>query len=148
MFFYQVLLTSLAMCFLCFLFFFFKLLSRPFFPLVFLWCFLFPIINFFFSFKSFIFLHLFYALFRFFPVYFLPTLFFVNFILVFSFFVHKQSCSFEFLTLSSFCPQNFALSYLVVVSLCVAFCFVMWCHFFSSLRQMHFALPFFRFCPT
>ena len=106
----------------------FKLLSRPFFPLVFLWCFLFfPIINFvFFSFKSFIFVHLFYdALFRFFPVYFLPTLFFVNFILVFSFF-YGQSCCFDFLTLYSFCPQNFAHSYLVVVSLCAAFCFIMW----------------------
>ena len=39
---------------------------------------------------------------------------------------HQQSCCFDFVTLYSFCPQNFALSYLVVVSLCAAFCFVIW----------------------
>ena len=130
-FFYQVLLTSLSMCFLCFmcfLFFFFKLLSRPFFPLCF--CDVFCSSRssiFFFFFKSYFFVTPILctnALFRFFPVYFLPTLFFVNFILVFSFF-YGQSCCFDFLTLYSFCPQNFAHSYLVVVSLCAAFCFVM-----------------------
>ena len=55
--------------------------------------------------------------FVFFPVYFLATLFFINFILSFSFSFHGQSCCFDFVTLSSFCPQKFALSYLVVVSL-------------------------------
>ena len=43
--------------------------------------------------------------------------FFINFILSFSFSFHGQSCCFDFVTLSSFCPQKFALSYLVVVSL-------------------------------
>ena len=43
------------LCFMCFLFFFFKLLSRPFSPCVFVMFLFFPIINFFFFFKSFIF---------------------------------------------------------------------------------------------
>merc|ERR1711947_67620 len=76
--------------------------------------------TFFFFFKSFIFVCLYYALmpfFVFFPVYFLATLFLINFILSFSFSFHGQSCCFDFVTLSSVCPQKFALSYLVVVSL-------------------------------
>ena len=63
-------------------------------------------------------LHLFYVLMPFFVFslfIFCQTFFFVNFILVFSFSFHWQSCCFDFSTLSSFCPQNFALSYLVVV---------------------------------
>ena len=122
--FFVFFLPSLAMCFLCFmcfLFFFFKLLSRPFSPLCFCDVFCSSRSSIFFSSSKVSFLlHLFYVLmpfFVFFPVYFLPTLFFVNFILVFSFSFHWQSCCFDFSTLSSFCPQNFALSYLVVVSL-------------------------------
>ena len=63
-------------------------------------------------------LHLFYVLMPFFVFslfIFCQPFFFVNFILVFSFSFHWQSCCFDFSTLSSFCPQNFALSYLVVV---------------------------------
>ena len=122
-FFYQVLLTSLTMCFLCFmcfLFFSIKLLSRPFSSCVFVMFLFFPTINFFSSSKVSFLLRLYYALmpfFVFFPVYFLATLFFINFILSFSFSFHGQSCCFDFVTLSSFCPQKFALSYLVVVSL-------------------------------
>ena len=130
-FFYQVLLTSLTMCFLCFmcfLFFSIKLLSRPFSSCVFVMFLFFPTINFFSSSKVSFLLHLFYVLMPFFVFslfIFCQPFFFVNFILVFSFSFHWQSCCFDFSTLSSFCPQNFALSYLVVVSLCAAFCFVM-----------------------
>ena len=111
-FFYQVLLTSLTMCFLCFmcfLFFSIKLLSRPFSSCVFVMFLFFPTINFFSSSKVSFLLRLYYALmpfFVFFPVYFLATLFFINFILSFSFSFHGQSCCFDFVTLSSFCPQN------------------------------------------
>ena len=126
-FFYQVLL-----CVFCVLCVFFSSSSNCFLvhfpPCVFVMFFVLPDHQFFSSSSKVSFLsHLFYVrmpFFVFFPVYFLPTLFFVNFILVFSFF-YGQSCCFDFLTLYSFCPQNFALSYLVVVSLCAAFCFVM-----------------------
>ena len=130
-FFYQVLLTSLTMCFLCFmcfLFFSIKLLSRPFSSCVFVMFLFFPTINFFSSSKVSFLFHLFYVLMPFFVFslfIFCQPFFFVNFILVFSFSFHWQSCCFDFSTLSSFCPQNFAHSYLVVVSLCAAFCFVM-----------------------
>ena len=122
-FFYQVLLTSLSMCFLCFmcfLFFFFKLLSRPFSPCVFVMFLFFPIINFFFLLQKFHFCYAYtmrWCPFSFFPCLFSGNPFFINFILSFSFSFHWQSCCFDFVTLSSFCPQKFALSYLVVVSL-------------------------------
>ena len=123
-FFYQVLLTSLTMCFLCFmcfLFFSIKLLSRPFSSCVFVMFLFFPTINFFSSSKVSFLLRLYYALLLFFVFFsmfiFWQLFFFINFILSFSFSFHGQSCCFDFVTLSSFCPQKFALSYLVVVSL-------------------------------
>ena len=77
---------------------------------MFLWCFCSSRSSTFFFFKSFIFVTPILcadALFRFFPCLFSCNhFFFINFILSFSFSFHGQSCCFDFVTLSSFCPQN------------------------------------------